>query len=214
MAWRDWLIRAPNRNSNGQARKRDQTASFSRNPRASSSFFMSRIRYDQFSTKSSKSYTVVTDIQCRSQIWPQNCPELNIHKDPIKNSYDMQTLIQDFLMNNGQKHTIQAPVYSMFKDLLNPHVDFKNWRFRKFTSWWLQCEIRECLAPIQWNRWPTIVRKVIGRFSTTQKRTIMTNFPAAIDEQALQQLVFGTILPQITMNRTHKRPADEESTKH
>ena len=39
MAARDWLKRAPNRNSNGQARKRDQTTSFSRNSRASSLFW-------------------------------------------------------------------------------------------------------------------------------------------------------------------------------
>ena len=47
----------------------------------------------------------------------------------------------------------------------------------------------------------------------TQQGTIMKNWPAAIDELKVATVSFGTILPQITTNRTHKRPADEESTK-
>ena len=99
-------------------------------------------------------------------------------------------------MNNGWKRMIQAPVYSMSKDLSKPHTNCNNWRFRNLTFLTCSARIRVFLASIDENRWPTIVRKVIGRFSAAQKRTRLMNCPTAIEELKVGQWEFARFTPQ------------------
>ena len=102
---------------------------FSRKLASFLTFFMflhSRNRYERFFTKMHKPHMVFFVSQRRSQIWPWFYPEINVYKDPLKKSFDAQSLNHNIYTITQWKCMIQTPNYSTFQALLNPYNNCKN----------------------------------------------------------------------------------------
>ena len=86
----------------------------------------SRIRHEQIFTEMHKPHMVFFVSQRRSQIWPWFYPEINVYKDPLKKSFDAQSLNHNIYTITQWKCMIQTPNYSTFQALLNPYNNCKN----------------------------------------------------------------------------------------
>ena len=88
-------------------------------------------------------------------------------------------------MHSGWNRMVQTSKWYTLNDLSKPCIDFKNWRFRKFTFLKRSREIFVFLALIDENRWCNMLKKVYGEETSAQRCTIMEEFANAIGVQDL-----------------------------